>query len=91
MSWSGEERRAYPSITKIDLEEVIATAMERHLSSDSHQFVQTLMIKEQRKQELWEAIKKHVFGWAAVAVIGFIAVSLWNETIDILTSLLKGK
>lgn len=91
MNWSGEERRQHQPITREDLTEVVGLALERHVHSDSHQFVETLMGKEKRRQELWEGIKRHVFGWGAVAVIAFLAASVWNELLDALHLLFKGK
>ena len=46
MNWSGEERRQHQPITREDLTEVVGLALERHVHSDSHQFVETLMGKE---------------------------------------------
>ena len=85
MSWDGQERRERPeAITKEDLREVIALAMERHVSSDSHLFVQTLMAKEQRKQELWEKAKAHVIGWGLVALVVFVFTSTWEHIVNLL-------
>ena len=86
MSWDGQDRRLTPQqMTKEDLKNVMDSAMERHIHSDAHTFVEVLMEKEKRKQELWEAIKKHVYGWTAVAVVGFVAASVWHEVMDSLT------
>ena len=83
--WSGEERRSErPNITKDDLKEIVDFAMERHLHSDSHAFVQTLMEKERRKQELWDKAKAHVLGWGLVAVLGYFIVQGWEHIVAIL-------
>lgn len=85
MSWDGQERRIIPvALTKEDLTEVIDLAMERHVHSDSHLFVQTLMEKEKRRQELWEKAKAHVLGWGLVAVLGYFIVQGWEHFVAII-------
>lgn len=38
--------------------------------SDHFAFVEAMMLKEQRKQEMWRAVKVHVLGWGIVALVG---------------------
>jgi hypothetical protein len=77
-----KERRRNPSVTKQDVQDIFNETMEKHLLSDSHQFVQAMMLKEKRKQDLYEALKKHIFGWAAVCALTFLAISIWHGFID---------
>ncbi len=86
MTWDGIDRREIPvAITKEDLKEVVDLAMERHVHSDSHAFVQALMTKEQRKQELWEKAKAHVLGWGLVSLIVFVFTMTWEHVVNLLT------
>lgn len=69
---SAPERRQN-FLTKEDVKSLLDDAVERHMTSDAHQFVQVWMQKEQRKQELWEKAKAHVAGWGLVTIIVFLA------------------
>ena len=85
MSWDGQERREVPiALTKQDLTEVVDLAMERHVHSDSHIFVLSLIEKERRKQELWEKAKAHVIGWGLVAIVVFVFTSAWEHIVNLL-------
>ena len=85
MTWDGQERREVPiALTKQDLTEVVDLAMERHVHSDSHIFVLSLIEKERRKQELWEKAKAHVAGWGLVAILVFIVSSTWEHAVNLL-------
>jgi len=85
MTWDGQDRRqVVEAITKEDLKEVIDLAMERHVHSDSHAFVQILMAKEQRRQELWEKAKAHVLGWGAVTIIVFTFTVAWEHIVTLI-------
>jgi|TARA_R110000803_G_scaffold21033_4_gene53421 hypothetical protein len=44
-----------------------------------HAFINTLIKKEERKQELWLKIKVQVLGWGFIAVIGFIGTWVYNQ------------
>lgn len=64
--------------------EVNAKSIEARLHVEHHQFLETLIMREKRKQERWEAIKVHVLGWAIIAAIGSIgtaAYKFWIENI----------
>lgn len=61
-----------------------AKSTETRLHVEHHQFLETLILREKRKQERWEAIKVHVLGWAIIAAIGSIwtaAYKFWLEHI----------
>jgi len=64
--------------------QVMQNLFERHMLSDQHLFIQILMKKEERKQELWERTKAHVVGWGAVAVIIFFVNSFWHDLIRLI-------
>ncbi len=66
------EERRQNFLTKADVKELLDAAVEKHMISDQHQFVQAWMQKEQRKQELWEKAKAHVAGWGMVSVVVFL-------------------
>ncbi len=66
------EERRQNFLTKEDVKELLDSAVEKHMISDQHQFVQTWMQKEQRKQELWEKAKAHVAGWGMVTLVVFL-------------------
>lgn len=99
MAWDGQERRATTHIvassdtliTKDDLKEAIVIAMNTHMSSEEHVFLRSLIKKEERKQELYESLKTKLAGYTLLLVIGFVAVSLWHEIVDVIKSLLGFK
>lgn len=66
-----ERRRNF--LTKEDVKELLDEAVDKHMTSDAHQFLTTWMAKEQRKQELWEKAKAHVIGWGLVSLLVFFA------------------
>ncbi len=66
------QERRQNVLTKEDVKNLLDDAVERHMTSDAHQFVQSWMQREQRKQELWEKAKAHVVGWGAVTLIVFL-------------------
>lgn len=66
------QERRQNFLTKADVKELLDDAIGHHMTSDAHQFVQTWMQKEKRKQELWEKAKAHVIGWGAVSLIVFL-------------------
>ena len=69
---SGQVERRQNFLTKEDVKELLDAAVDKHMTSDAHQFVQAWMQKEQRKQELWEKAKAHVLGWGAVTIVVFL-------------------
>ena len=89
--WDGQERRDGPAqVTKQDIQDILDAAVERHMNSDAHQFVQTMMQREQRKTELWEKIKAQMIGWGLVTLLAFAANLLWQDIIHFIQGL-KGK
>lgn len=81
-AWDGVDRRSNTTLSKDDIKEAIDFAMERHLHSDSHQFIISLIEKEKRKTELWEKIKAGVGTWAAIGVVGFFIALVWQDMIS---------
>src|SRR3990167_8639341 len=73
-------------LTKEDIKEILSETMQMHMQSDQHKFVEMLMAKEKRNQELWEKIKAHVLGWGAVAVIVFFCNMFWTELLSVVLS-----
>lgn len=57
---------------------IVNEAIDRHMTGDAHAYVRTMIVKEQRRQELWESTRKHVMGWGAVAVIIYLLSSTWD-------------
>jgi len=69
----------------------IALAIIKHLSEGNkispetheihHDYIRTVIAKEERKAELWENVKKQVFGWGIIAMLGAIGigVSQWFQ------------
>lgn len=88
MSYEGEERRR-ASLTKEDVEEAVRNAFTEHKAGDEHVFLAGWMAKERRKQELWEKIKAHVGGWGAVAVLGYLLLSLGDSAKETLKHLIR--
>lgn len=43
-----------------------------------HEFVASLIRKEQRKQETWDRAKAHVLGWGLVAFVGWLGTVLYE-------------
>ena len=64
--------------SRVSTSGIVNDAIDRHMSSDSHAFVRTMIDKERRRQELWENTRKHVVGWGAVAVIMYLLSSTWD-------------
>lgn len=42
-----------------------------------HQFIDTLIEREQRAAERWEAVKTHLAKWGAVGVVSACLLGLW--------------
>ena len=64
------------------MKSIMHDAFDRHMLEDSHAFVKTLIVKEQRRQELWENTRKHVIGWGAVAVIMYLLSLTWDSLLS---------
>jgi hypothetical protein len=61
---------------------VDAKSIEARLHVEHHQFLETLILREKRKQERWEAIKIHVLGWAILGIIGSIGTAAYKFWIE---------
>ena len=88
-SWNGNERRhpipvaavsvVVAPLSKEDVKDAVNSAMERHLSSDSHAFVKTLIEKEARRQEMWSKVKTSILTWGVLALLGYMVVVFWQD------------
>lgn len=72
-----------------ELEEVIASALEKagHQSCypDEHKiFISAWIAKENRKQELWQSIKKHTIIWALTGALLYFGYLAWIGFKDML-------
>jgi hypothetical protein len=58
---------------KEELAELFTKTIQMHLPPETHRehhdFVQALIQKENRKQELWENVKAQVLGWGVIGSI----------------------
>lgn len=72
-----------------EIKDMISEALEKHAESDHHKFVEAMMIREQRKQEMWEKIKTQVLAWGAIGVAGFLVIALWHEFVAIMGDAFK--
>jgi hypothetical protein len=82
-----EERRRV-SLNKEDVKEVITEAFEAHMRSDSHQYLEALLLQKKNRAEMWEKVKTDVTSHGVIAVIGFIAIVLWTDVVTWLKHLL---
>lgn len=80
MTWDGNERRSHD-----ELRLVISEAIKDAISSqeacyphDHKAFVESLLLKEQRKQELWNEVKRKTIVWATISVLGYVAYLAWD-------------
>ena len=51
-----------------------------------HEFIGLLRTREQRKQERYESVKRHVIGWSVITGLGLLGYAAWEWVIQ---SLLK--
>jgi len=65
----------------------VATAVGKELDrrrgqeiehKEHHAFVQKMIEREERKQEMWEKIKAQVLGWGVIALVGGIGTAVYN-------------
>jgi hypothetical protein len=71
------------------LAELLDEALNRRARVDAeshsahHAFIQTLIERENRKQQLWDAVLKQLVGWGVVAVVAYIGAWVVDQlTID---------
>ncbi len=80
-----------PEQIALILEEVLEkrAKIDAEIHMEHHEFIRTLIEKEQRKQALWDAVQKQVFGWGAVALIGFLGDYILSHLKGDITHLIK--
>lgn len=70
-------------LTKDEMKSAIKEALVEHLDPKSHKehhdFIEAMVQKEQRKQEMWQKVKTQVVGWGVIAVIGSIGAYVINH------------
>ncbi len=66
-------------LTKEDVKEAMTQVMEVHMLSDQHQYIKQLMIKQQRRQELWEKVKTDIVTKGTLAVLTFIGLAIYTD------------
>ncbi len=67
-----------------ELEEAITSAIAK---SNTHtcypeehkEFVSAWIAKENRRQELWQSVKKHTITWALIGALGYIGMVVWDD------------
>lgn len=65
--------------TKI-INEVLDSRREKDLShSEHHEFIERMIKKEERRQEIWDKVKAQVLGWGIVAIIGSIGAWILGQ------------
>jgi len=80
MNWNGPERRSHTELKQI-ISEAIQEAMKSQEACYPHEhkdFVESLLLKEKRKQELWNEVKKKTIVWATISVLGYVAYLAWD-------------
>lgn len=58
--------------------EQIQNAMDAHMNSDQHRFVEGWMAKERRKTENLERIKGNAVFWLVVTAAGGVGTAIWQ-------------
>lgn len=73
------------------LEEVLEkrAKIDADLHLEHHEFIKALIEREQRKQALWDEVKKQVFGWGAIALIGFVGDFILSQFKVDITHIIK--
>ena len=46
---------------------------------EHHEFIEAMIEKERRKQEMWEKVKAHVLGWGIVAIVGGLGTVILKQ------------
>lgn len=52
--------------------------IEKSLHRKHHDYIDVLLVREQRRAERWESIKAHVYGWGIITAITGIGALVWN-------------
>lgn len=80
MTWPAQERRSYNELRQV-ISEAIQEAIKSQEACYPHEhkaFVESLLLKEQRKLELWNELKKKTIIWATISVLGYFAYLAWD-------------
>jgi hypothetical protein len=76
------ERRQSLTVEKIVHKVIdIIRAEMLFMSHDEHEFLRTLIHREQIRAERWEKIKTQVLGWGIIAVAGWLGTVVWDNVI----------
>lgn len=80
-----------PEQIAVILEEVLErrAKIDTEIHLEHHEFIKAMIEREQRRQALWDAVQKQVFGWGAVALIGFLGDYIISHLKFDLTHLIK--
>ena len=70
-----DEKRMIEVLSRI-LDERSAVDLKTH--NTHHAFVEELIMARKRRQERWEKIRAHVYGWSIVTLLGGFGATLWN-------------
>ena len=74
-----------------EIEEAVEGVMNRVLDKrrgedldhkSHHAFIEEMIRKETRKQEMWEKIKAQVLGWGIVAIVGALGTFLIKHLME---------
>lgn len=58
--------------------ELIKLAIEKHMNSEQHAYLNMLMEREARRQEIWERVKGNLLLWFLIAICGGVATAVWH-------------
>lgn len=80
MTWDGPERRSH-----VELRNIISEAIQEAMKSqeacyphDHKSFVESLLLKEKRKQELWLKVKQQTLVWVLTGALGYFFYLAWD-------------
>lgn len=61
-----------PEEFKKILDETLADHLDPITHKEHHEAIEAIILREKRKQEMWQKIKTQVLGWGIIALIGWI-------------------
>lgn len=59
--------------------ETMQRLIDSHIRSSDHIFLQEWMIKERRRQEIWDKVKNNLIFWILAGIAGTIGIALWHQ------------
>lgn len=57
---------------------LIERVMLEHINSSSHRFVEKLIQREARRQEMWDKAKGNALSYGIITLIIFLGVAIWQ-------------